>query len=78
MYELMQLAPMAIGRIDIQYRRVECVPPAPMVVFVDNNNGPGSWLRLFIGTQSLQIGIPRAEARASIVIVIDSFEAVAG
>lgn len=45
----MQLAPIAIGRIDIQYRRVECVPPAAMVVFVDNNNGPGGWLRLFIG-----------------------------
>ena len=30
----LQLAPMAIGRIDMQYRRVECVPPATMVVFV--------------------------------------------
>ncbi len=29
-------------------RRVECVPPVPMVVYVDNNNGPGSWLRLYI------------------------------
>lgn len=46
---MVQLAPMANGRIDVQYRRVECVPPAPMVVFVDNNNGPGGWLRLFIG-----------------------------
>lgn len=30
----MQLAPMAIGRIDMQYRRVECVPPSQMVIFV--------------------------------------------
>ena len=29
-------------------RRVECVPPKPMVISVDNNAGPGKWLRLFI------------------------------
>jgi len=27
----LQIAPMANGRIDIQYRRVECVPPSQMV-----------------------------------------------
>ena len=29
-------------------RRVECVPPKPMVIYVDNNGGQGKWLRLFI------------------------------
>ena len=29
-------------------RRVQCVPPKPMVISVDNNGGQGAWLRLFI------------------------------
>ena len=43
-----KLSPMSTGRISIQYRRVECVPPQRIVVSVDNNNGAGGWLRLFV------------------------------
>ena len=32
----------------IARRRVQCVPPKPMVISVDNNGGQGAWLRLFI------------------------------
>ncbi len=34
-------------------RRVECVPPKPMVIYVDNNGGQGAWLRLFIEVLTL-------------------------
>jgi hypothetical protein len=40
------MAPMALGRIDIQYRRVECVVPTGMSVVVDQNRGSGGWIRL--------------------------------
>ena len=33
-------------------RRVQCVPPKPMVISVDNNGGQGAWLRLFIEVSS--------------------------
>lgn len=43
-----KLSLMDTGRISIMYRRVECVPPKPMDIYVDNNGGPGNWLRLFV------------------------------
>eukprot|EP00884_Botryococcus_braunii_P000413 jgi/Botrbrau1/10372/Bobra.146_2s0010.1 len=43
-----KLAPMHLGRVNIQYRRVECVPPSNLVVYADQNYGPDKWLRLFV------------------------------
>lgn len=39
---------MEMGRVHIQYRRVECVPPKKMVVYVDQAHGKDKWLRLFV------------------------------
>ena len=36
------------GRVNIQYRRVQCVPPSNLFVSVDNNLGDGAWIRLQI------------------------------
>eukprot|EP00884_Botryococcus_braunii_P022964 jgi/Botrbrau1/9351/Bobra.354_2s0009.1 len=41
-----KIAPMAIGRIAMRYRRVECAPPANMEVKVDSFSGSGGWIRL--------------------------------
>jgi len=43
-----KIAPMAVGRIDIQYRRVDCTPPLPVSIAIDNNVGVGGWLRLVV------------------------------
>ena len=43
-----KLSPMETGRISMMYRRVECVPPKPMDIYVDANGGQGNWLRLFV------------------------------
>ncbi|DBA74271.1 hypothetical protein WJX77_004676 [Trebouxia sp. C0004] len=45
-----KIAPMLNGRIDIQYRRVECTPPVPVKVQIDGNSGTGGWLRLAVTT----------------------------
>ena len=34
------------GRINVQYRQVECAPPSDLVVNVDNNDGGNGWIRL--------------------------------
>jgi hypothetical protein len=39
---------MAIGRIAMRYRRVECAPPANLEVKVDNFSGSGGWIRLMV------------------------------
>ena len=44
----LQIAPMAGGLIDIQYAQVQCTPPSPMTVLVDQNRGAGGWIRLQI------------------------------
>ena len=44
----LQIAPMLNGRIDMQYRRVECTPPMPVNVQIDGNDGTGGWLRLAV------------------------------
>ncbi|BDA46488.1 probable Expansin-A7 [Coccomyxa sp. Obi] len=41
-----KMAPMALGRIDIQYRRVECTVPQDLNVIIDQNRGAGGWIRL--------------------------------
>ena len=55
-----QISPQSSGRIDMQYRRVQCVPPSAMNVVVDNNNGPSGWLRLYVTVRpfsaSLRLG----------------------
>ena len=44
-----QIAPMSLGRINMQYRRVECTPPSSINVNLDINIGAGSWLRMMTG-----------------------------
>lgn len=39
---------MYLGRINIQYRRVECTPPEPINMNLDVNIGVGSWLRVIV------------------------------
>jgi hypothetical protein len=58
-----KLSPMDTGRINMMYRRVQCVPPKPMVIYVDNNGGQGSWLRLFIEVTYF-LGHPGSPVRA--------------
>ncbi|KAK9819887.1 hypothetical protein WJX72_003612 [[Myrmecia] bisecta] len=41
-----KIAPMSVGRIDMQYRRIACTPPNNMVVTIDQNRGNGGWIRL--------------------------------
>ena len=36
------------GRINIQFRRVECTPPQDLELMVDNNRGGSGWIRLQI------------------------------
>ncbi len=48
-----QLGPQDLGRIDIQYRRVPCMPPIDMIVDVDGNHGPGYWLRLNVQVSTI-------------------------
>jgi len=43
-----ELAPMLIGRIDVDYRLVSCTPPTGLRVKVDGTGGVGLWLRLII------------------------------
>ncbi len=44
----LKMAPWPGGRVDIKYRRVNCVPPKDISVSIDNNRGQGGWLRLQI------------------------------
>ena len=41
-----KMAPMALGRIDIKYRRIACQVPQNLDVIVDQNRGAGGWIRL--------------------------------
>ena len=41
-----KMAPMALGRIDIKYRRIACQVPHDLNVIVDQNSGAGGWIRL--------------------------------
>ena len=44
----MQMAPMLGGRIDIQYRRVQCTPPSNLQIIVDKNSGTGGFLKMSV------------------------------
>jgi len=41
------------GRINIQYRRVECTPPEPLKVNIHANVGEGGWLRIAVEARTL-------------------------
>lgn len=43
-----KIAPMEVGRINIQYRRTECTPPEPLDVDINHNFGAGAWLRIVV------------------------------
>ncbi|KAK9869002.1 hypothetical protein WJX84_008231 [Apatococcus fuscideae] len=43
-----QLGPMALGRMDIKYRRVNCKPPVNLMVDVDSSSGEGGWIRMTV------------------------------
>ncbi|DBA91941.1 TPA: expansin [Trebouxia sp. C0005] len=57
------IAPMLNGRIDIQYRRVECTPPVPVKVQIDGNSGTGGWLRLAVTTNSGSGGVKTVQVK---------------
>lgn len=46
------------GRINIQYRRVECTPPEPLKVNIHANVGVGGWLRIAVEVRSTASGLP--------------------
>jgi len=46
------------GRINVQYRRVECAPPSDLVVNVDNNGGSNSWIRLQVTVRPARVWAP--------------------
>ena len=46
-----QIAPMEVGRINIQYRRTECTPPEPLNIDINHNYGPGAWLRIVVSVR---------------------------
>ena len=48
-----QIAPMEGGRINVQYRRVECTPPEPLKVNIHANVGVGGWLRIAVEVCSI-------------------------
>lgn len=56
---------MALGRIDIQYRRVDCTPPNPVSLAIDNNVGVGGWLRLVVEKTAGFGGISLVQMRTS-------------
>lgn len=39
---------MLTGRIDIQYRRVQCTPPSNLIVNIDQNSGTGGFLKMSV------------------------------
>ena len=47
-WHAVQIAPMLSGRIDIQYRRVQCTPPSNLVVDIDQNSGTGGFLKMSV------------------------------
>lgn len=44
----MQMSSMLTGRIDIQYRRVQCTPPSNLIVNIDQNSGTGGFLKMSV------------------------------
>ena len=50
-----KMGPMALGRIDIKYRRVACQVPQNLDVIVDENRGAGGWIRLQVKVTSFPV-----------------------
>ena len=40
------------GRINMQYRRVQCAPPQAIAISVDANGGTDGWIRLQVEVRS--------------------------
>ncbi|KAK9820245.1 hypothetical protein WJX72_007952 [[Myrmecia] bisecta] len=58
-----KIAPMSVGRIDMQYRRVNCNPPADMVVAVDQNPQNGGWIRFNIQSVASRASVSKVQIR---------------
>jgi len=43
------------GRIDIQYRRVQCTPPSNLVVNIDQNSGTGGFLKMSVSVSTASL-----------------------
>jgi hypothetical protein len=56
---------MEMGRVNIEYRRVECVPPRKMVVYVDQSHGADKWLRLFVEQAGGKAEVQKVQIRPS-------------
>lgn len=56
---------MAIGRIDMRYRRVDCTPPETVQLAIDSNVGVGGWLRLVVEKTAGFGGITAVQMRTS-------------
>lgn len=66
----MQISPISTGRINMQYRRVQCVPPGKMSVVIDNNVGTNGWLRMFVSVSLLSLSLLAiAEPRQTLLAV---------
>ena len=39
------------GRVNIMYRRVQCVPPSYVTIYVLNNRGNDGWVELEVEVQ---------------------------
>ena len=62
---VMQLAPMAVGRISMQYRRTECTPPEKLKVQINGDSGAGGWLRLNVQKTAGSGGIASVQIKGS-------------
>ncbi|KAK9839672.1 hypothetical protein WJX81_004788 [Elliptochloris bilobata] len=60
-----KIAPMEGGRINIQYRRVECTPPEPLKVNIHANVGVGGWLRIAVERAAGYGGISLVQMKGS-------------
>ncbi|DBA91943.1 TPA: expansin [Trebouxia sp. C0005] len=58
-----KIAPMLSGRIDIQYRRVQCTPPSNLVVNIDQNSGTGGFLKMSVSTAGGSGGISSVQVK---------------
>ena len=48
-----KMAPMALGRVNIKYRRIVCQVPHSLNVIVDQNSGAGGWIRLQVKVRAV-------------------------
>ncbi|KAK9824737.1 hypothetical protein WJX74_003216 [Apatococcus lobatus] len=60
-----KLAPLANGRVALQYRRVTCTPQEPVSVRVDANRGSGGWIRLWVMNTAGTAGVKAVSVRSA-------------